>query len=676
MNRLLIFFCFTFLITIYSCGNDDDTSSSRDSFFENALTSANNEQIEGRWSIYQIEFEGELTDIPESFIECGRDFFDFQPEGEYREYLFDDNFECTPEINMLSWTLANGIVTLSNGVETDQIVITELTSNLLVFKFRLDTDADGEIEIFKAICNRYEPPMEMDIYSGTFFWDSTVTNNDKILLKWDGYRGYNEFEKYEIYRLDESCDTTNPQLISTITDINQNFLIDLSPEPFDNICYIFKIYTNEGLLGESSSITVFTGDIEVPPTILSEPILTGTTVQLNWEQYEGYYFSHYEVVVRNYSSGSGAGYQEDQLTVINNIETTSYSAELPYMSNPVFVIHTYNIFGIRSQTVIEGQNQQSTNFVREDLLPINTIRFLAFSPNETILYYSDFSTLYRYNYNSNAVESSTELNSSSIVFVKVFESAFGTEVIVNTGGSLKVYDDALNFKYNLQESSIFGFSPEHLAISEAGYWLITDREKLYSFARADSNLNLISSNDLYNQLFSSSRINVMDIGQNRILAGNYTQSQGLIVEINSNGELSNNADSVNLNATSQWKNNSLFSDDEQYVLNVEDNTLYSTGTNNLISTLNQSYFPSGISNDGLLILGTNNNPDFSDNSFHEKNVRTLSYPNLNEQIYNSKGYPHVIFQNHLGQIVSISKGLVGSLDGSSPENDIFIEIIE
>jgi hypothetical protein len=40
-----------------------------------------------------------------------------------------------------------------------------------------------------------------------------------------------------------------------------------------------------------------------------------------------------------------------------------------------------------------------------------------------------------------------------------------------------------------------------------------------------------------------------------------------------------------------------------------------------------------------------------------KKVRTLSYA-LKEQTYDAKGYPHVLYQNHLGQLVSISKGLM------------------
>jgi hypothetical protein len=53
-------------------------------------------------------------------------------------------------------------------------------------------------------------------------------------------------------------------------------------------------------------------------------------------------------------------------------------------------------------------------------------------------------------------------------------------------------------------------------------------------------------------------------------------------------------------------------------------------------------------------FGTNNNPMSSNSTFHEK-VR-ISYPALKEQTYDAKGYPHVLYQNHLGQLVSISKG--------------------
>jgi hypothetical protein len=66
---------------------------------------------------FQIEFESKITDVPESFPNVEGIF---RLQSRYREYTFDDNFECTPQINMLSWTLSNGIITATNGTAIDR----------------------------------------------------------------------------------------------------------------------------------------------------------------------------------------------------------------------------------------------------------------------------------------------------------------------------------------------------------------------------------------------------------------------------------------------------------------------------------------------------------------------------------------------------------------------------
>lgn len=663
-----------FNILFIGCNGDDEDSLTSDDFMEGVLTSATSQQLEGKWSIVQAEYEGQFIDIPSNFPECGRDFFDFMPEGQYREYIFVDNYQCIPGINMLSWSLSAGVITLSNGSATDMFVITELSSDTLVFKVRADVDSDGGLDVMKLICERYEPPMEMDIYSGTFQWDFTVDNNDKIYLEWDKYQGYNEFVKYEIYRLGDDCDLSDTELIASISDVNQNFFIDEDPPVQNEICYVFKIYTNQGLLGESNPVSVSTDNLYIPPVQLAEPVISNGTIQLNWELYEGYYFSHYEIEVRNYSSGFGGGYQEEIIAEINSLSTNSYlDSNPPYFANPVYVIHAHNIFGDRSSTVIEGENQRSTNFVREEILPFNTISFPVFDPDETILYFYSDGDIYRYNYATKMIESSANLNSSSISTMKIVNTDENGKEIVAISGEIKVYNaENLQYKYDLNTAF---FNPEHLAVTENGYWLFTDREKLHSYRRNSNNLTFLSSNDLYNDSFSVSRINVMDIKEGRILIGNHTKPNGLIVGIDANGMLSA-PQPIAMNATSQWYNNSLFSEDLKYILNVEDNTMYSTDSYNLVATINQEFFPSGISNNGSLILGTKNNPGTDPEGIHEKKIRTLAYPSMNETVYQSNGYPHFVFQNHLGQIISISKGLLGALGGYSVENDIFIEIIE
>lgn len=671
MNKFLYFVASISLFLIFGCDRDDNSND--ESWLAGALTSAKAKQLEGNWAIFQLVYSNQTLDVPVNFEDCGRDFFSFIGETDFIEYIFSNSFECTPELNQLNFSLSNGIINITNGFYYDQWVITELTANKLVFKFEFDTDSDGHSEIIKAICHRYEPPIEVDAYSNTFQWDNSNENLDKVKLKWRPYKGFNTFEKYEIYRLDEGCNISNTNLIATITDVNTSHFIDETAPNLENICYIFKLYTNKGLLGESTPVTVYTNSILANIVNLAVPVLNHNKVTLNWEQYQGYHFSHYVIETRNYSANIGSGFYEVKLAELHDIETTTYEVDLPYFSNPVFVIHAYNTFGLKSLSVIEGTNQQSTSFIREEILPINSIKFKAFSPNETVLYYSDYSHLYRYNYESKSVESSVEINSSSTVFLKVFESKFGTEVIINKGNQLKVYDTNLNFKYNL---NVPLFSFDNLNLNEDGYWLLTDRTKLYSLSREANNLTLINSHTLYNEHFSTSDINTINLGQHKILVGNAEKNQGLIVEIDSEGMLTSGSTSVNFNTNSQWYNTSLFSEEGQYILNIADNKMYSTNTYTLLTTLNQDFFASFVSNDGSLIIGSNNNPKKTTTSFHEKKVRTFSYPDLNEQVYDTHGYPCFIFQNHLGQWVSVSKGLIGSLDSYPPENDIFIEIIE
>ena len=671
-NLILIYIFLA--ITYFGCNsNDDDDITTIESFYDRALTSIKNEQLEGKWSIFQIKFENQTNNVPISTAECGRDFFTFQSDGVFKEYLFD-NSDCLPQKGELNWTLSNGIITFSNGFETDEWVVTELTSNRLVFKIRLDIDNDGKLEIYEAICNRYEPPLE--IYIGNFYRANTTDdkNLEKILLKWEEYKGYNNFEKYEIYRLSDGCNSNNLELISTITDSNITSFIDENPPALDEICYVFKVYTNLGLL-ESLTTTADTDFMEIPQVNLEIPVLIDDTINLSWDKYQGYYFSHYKIVVRNYSSGSGGGYEEEEFALIDDLNTTSYSGEQPYFSNPVFVLYVYNIFGDRNDYAIESENKQSTNFERKEILPVHQINYLATSPNEPILYFADFSNLYRYNYKTNEVENVEVLNSSSIIFIKVIASTLGTEILVNKGGDIMVYDHNLNYKYDLNFNADIFFTPGNLIRNEDGFWLATDREKLYSFTRTENQLDLINTNDLYNKGFSASDIDIIDLGQNKILVGNKTESNGLVVDINSSGELSNNTTEVMFNIISKWKN-SLYSKDKKYILNSENNTMYATETNSLLHSFNQDFFIKSTSNDGSIILGTNNSPNASSDSFHEKKIKTFSYPSLVEEVFETKGYPYFIFQNHLGEIISISKGLKGSLNFSAQEKDIFIEIIE
>jgi hypothetical protein len=84
MNKILFFSVYFF--TNHFSSDDDVSRKTDDAFLSGALTSATNKQLEGRWAIFQIEFESKI-DVPESFPECGRDFSTSKQEAHTENIL-------------------------------------------------------------------------------------------------------------------------------------------------------------------------------------------------------------------------------------------------------------------------------------------------------------------------------------------------------------------------------------------------------------------------------------------------------------------------------------------------------------------------------------------------------------------------------------------------------------
>lgn len=80
-----------------------------------------------------------------------------------------------------------------------------------------------------------------------------------------------------------------------------------------------------------------------------------------------------------------------------------------------------------------------------------------------------------------------------------------------------------------------------------------------------------------------------------------------------------------------------------------------------------------------MILGSNNDPQLSisNESIHEKKARIFNFSTGKPITLESKGYPHLLFENHAGQIISISSGFKReSLEKNAQEPDIFVEVIQ
>ena len=128
----------------------------------------------------------------------------------------------------------------------------------------------------------------------------------------------------------------------------------------------------------------------------------------------------------------------------------------------------------------------------------------------------------------------------------------------------------------------------------------------------------------------------------------------------------------------EWLIGDLLIGDKNYIINLLENKLYSSQSYKFQEAFETPYFPSGISRDGNLILGSNNNPqDHSSTVIHERIARLYNLTNGNVTTIETEGYPHLLFENHLGQIISISSDFQrDNLGTVSPKPDIFVEVVK
>jgi len=373
---------------------------------------------------------------------------------------------------------------LDENGETLELVIVELTNSKLVFKVNIDYDENGTFDIITFTAQPYTPPNDIDLYTSTFNRNQFIPHYDKIRFSWRPYAGFNTFDRYEIYRSKTGCDKTESELITTITDKGTDFYIDENPIAETQLCYFFKLYTDKGLVSESDLITVNPIGLEVASVNLSRPQVSGPSIFLNWSKFEGYYFSHYEITVRNYEDG--VGYQEETIATITDIETLNYlDTDPPYLLDPVYAVHAVDIFGNRSNGVVQGKNSWTLNYKRPEVLDLEFVRQVVQDPNETVLYlYGRESNkpeenFYKYDYASNTMVaiSNQPPNTSSEGTMKLVASNAGKELIVPVGNELRVYN-ALNLGYN------YGINTPTGSIDDFEYlgndiWIIADNENIY-----------------------------------------------------------------------------------------------------------------------------------------------------------------------------------------------------
>ena len=680
-------------VLILGCSKEDESTGIGDSFYNGADSSASIDDLKGVWAIFSAEFEGKRTEVPINYSECGREFFVYSENGTYTEYIYQSS-ACDLIINTLDWELSNGILTLSNSLgQKDDLVITRLNSQEFNFKTRFDVDEDGELDIVLLIAKRYEPE-ETDLVSGTFTMNTDEAFDNLLSFTWKAYDGFNNFDRYEIYRsAGENCTKANAELIATISDASVTEFTDLTAPGVSKLCYFIKIYTDKGLLGESVYYDVAPSSfIRMDPVALQVPTVVGDQIELNWEPSDSPYFSHYEVTVSNYPGGTGAsGAQEYTLGTFNDINVTSFTDENPpYLENPIYAVYAHNIFGNKSPLSNEDViGFWEVSYKRKEVIGVRKILSLDFDPEEPVVYiYGELSgngltgvNIRRFNYSTSETESISDLDpgSQTSIPIKVFNSpSNGKELVIQQGIELHFYNaNTLEFKYAIDPEVVFAIN-DFIYDAELDIWLIADGDDVFTLKRDNTNLSLVDSAPHFPNHQGSSLYKLFALEDNRILLGHFNEPNSIVYTLDNNGAfLSNQTVDIGIRGINNER--TIYNNQANYMLDTAENRLYSTNTFEFLESFEFPSFPSGTSIDGAEIFGTNNDPTWSitQESLHKKEAVIYDRNSGLSQKVESLGYPHILFESNNGAIISISTGfkketVYQNINGKA---DIFIETL-
>lgn len=677
--RLLFCLSLSFLI---SCGTDDDVLEDN----EIIQKDAKKEDLVGVWSIFSVELNDVKVDVPINFEECGRDFFIYNDNQYYNEFLFQESSTCIPSQNKLKWTLIDGIITLStlDGFESEMIKVRSLNKSIFVFTAKIDFDGSGSKETYTFTALKYIPPNEMDIYTPSFFRRDEDPFSGHIEFNWNKYKGYNTFIRYEVYRDTSSdCNINSAELIKTIDDVDASYFIDENPTNTGNLCYFLRIYTNKGLLGESDPKYV-AAEFIIPKNVeIKGSSSTDNSVSISWQKYSGFYFSHYEIRVQDQNENSNPKIQT--VTTINDINVTTFTdINPPYVNNPVYSIYVHNLFGNVSPLNRE-KNMTKTNFYRDEILDFDYIRFLSFDAEEYVFYlYATTSSnerrIVKYDYiNKTIIAEAFKLPTTQTdVEMQVITSENGKELIFEQGGDYWVYDATdLKFKYSLELDFI---GPrDSFAYLKDNIWVFSDNDDVYTFKRNGSEMLKIDEMPHFPDHQGSMNYEITRLDESNVLLSHNNEGRAIHYEINGDGELSNKGiKEIPLLAT--YNSDITINNTAFLLLNKQRNTVYSAVDFSQVADFVNPLKPSNFNILGTKVFGTDN-PGITSGNRDDYKKEVVVY-NLSENSVSrlsSKGYPLFIAEDNQGRIISLSSGFQRD-DYHDVHNDnvpdMFFEIIE
>lgn len=500
-----------------------------------------------------------------------------------------------------------------------------------------------------------------------------------------------DFVSYEIYRsTGADCTKDNAVLIETINDANNAEFTDLTPPVEERLCYYLKTVIQSGTLGESYLQTLNTYTLGATPVNLFEPTLINNTINLSWEESDMPYFSHYEISYSNFAANiTGYAEQDIVITEITDKSIINFVDDNPpYLENPFYNIIVYDVFGNKTYNNPDGYiTSWEVQYKRDVLLDIHRIFSYAIDPEEPVIYFYGYESgqsnsikIHRYNYETNITEAISSLspNTYTNLPIEIINSSYGKELVLEQGSELEIYDaNTLEYKYTLEPSDVFSLN--YFRYTSSGFWIFTDGDDVFTYSRDNSNLTLIDTKPHFSNFQSGYDYSIFEIENNQLLVGHINEPNSILYSMDSNGDLTNQS-TVALPIKEYGTRKSQYNSTDNYIINFVENKLYSTTNFTLLESFNQPNFGSGISNDGKMIYGSNNDSNWSVNENSQHTKEAIIFNRLTQQTttITTIGYPHVIFENYNGDVISISSGLKKEDLNQNINNktDLFIEIID
>lgn len=683
------------LLVILACSREDDKLTHEvDTATPDVDISVTSEDIEGVWYVFAGEFNGNVVRTAPSFTACGYDYIVFSKGGVYEEVLYS-NDDCIPTKESATWKIENGIIIVSSSTEDkNELPIIDFQPSELVVNFKYDFDNDGKEDLFKAYLRPYDPISNYHT-ANSFERDS----NETALLKfnWKQETLANSFSRYEIYRSQEGeCSKEEAILLAKITDISNTTFVDYSPPATqNNLCYFLRVYSDDGLVGESKLLTEITSELTMPSTFnLNNVSVDGENILLEWSEYNIPYFSHYEIVYANSDGRNLLFHEEDSIVSIDSFKETSFlDTDPPYLENPFFAIYAYNIFGTHVVS-----NYEQVTFRRKELIGPIYLKHIEVDNDEPAVYFHgsskipvwtnyDKEAVLRLNYGEGLLESTTSNEvyvAGEFPFRKPIFFPEGKELVINGRTNLHFLDPSSlteNFSfgsfYLYEEFGLFGIVD--FTYTKNGFLVVISTNSIFVFQRNGEELILHDKQIHYETHHGDNLYRMVQVNDNEIIVGHKNEGESILYAVDNNGILQNRrivSLPLNSDYIAKYKNTSFYSDSRNSLINYGHRTLYSTLSFQAEVQMPEALFALGLDKDGKYIFASTNDPDWYGSDLKTELLKreVLLFDTETSQIKSikTKGYPIRVFENNLGEIFSIS----------IPENqvitqfDVFVEKIK